>query len=359
LLPFSPTSLTVCHCSLTSICTGCVKLCHHSHELLKLDLSVAILIYLLNDSVYGLSGEGVGAAEAEHLSDFVGRDDSRAVLIEHAESGVQLLLRGQVLLASGSDDELSIVDESTVVRVHSSEHRLNLLVAHDSAVVLQVALLDLFHAELTVTVLVEGLEDLGQIVAFILAHQLRGNERERSLFEGDITVELAKVVKGGHGSGLVNLKRSELGDPWVLKGLLSGWALLGVVGQQGADEAFAVLRDGLPDAVIKVELALAHLFHDILVGLSIEGRHAGEKNIRDHTRGPDVALMVVVLVEDLRSDVIGSTELLVEVTVGVVHQGGTEIDDLDLVELFVLLKQDILRLQVAMHDVGLMAVVDA
>ena len=145
----------------------------------------------------------------------------------------------------------------------------------------------------------------------------------------------------------------------MLKGLLSGWALLGVVGQQGADEAFAVLRDGLPDAVIKVELALAHLFHDILVGLSIEGRHAGEKNIRDHTRGPDVALMVVVLVEDLRSDVIGSTELLVEVTVGVVHQGGTEIDDLDLVELFVLLKQDILRLQVAMHDVGLMAVVDA
>ena len=69
--------------------------------------------------------------------------------------------------------------------------------------------------------------------------------------------------------------------------------------------------------------------------------------------------MVVVLVEDLGCDVVRSTELFVEVTVGVVDEGGAEVDDLNLVELFVLLEQDVLRLQITMHDVGLVAVVDA
>ena len=69
--------------------------------------------------------------------------------------------------------------------------------------------------------------------------------------------------------------------------------------------------------------------------------------------------MVVVLVEDLGCDVVRSAELLIEVTVGVIDEGGAEVNDLDLVELFVLLEQDILRLQVTMYDVCLVAVVDA
>ena len=115
----------------------------------------------------------------------------------------------------------------------------------------------------------------------------------------------------------------------------------------------------MPDAVIEVERALAHLLHDILIGLSVEGRHSREKNVSNDTSGPDIALAVVVLVEDLGGDVVRSAELLVEVTVGVVDEGGAEVDDLDRVELFVLLEQDVLRLQITMHDVGLVAVVDA
>ena len=69
--------------------------------------------------------------------------------------------------------------------------------------------------------------------------------------------------------------------------------------------------------------------------------------------------MVVVLVKDLGCDVVRSAELLIEVTVGVIDEGGAEVNDLDLVELFVLFEQDVLRLQVTMHDVGLVAVVDA
>jgi len=69
--------------------------------------------------------------------------------------------------------------------------------------------------------------------------------------------------------------------------------------------------------------------------------------------------VVIALVENLRGNIVGSAELLVKVTVGIVDEGSTEIDDLNLVELFVLLKQDILGFEIAMHDVGLMAIVDA
>ena len=96
-----------------------------------------------------------------------------------------------------------------------------------------------------------------------------------------------------------------------------------------------------------------------MIGLSIERRHSREKNICDDTTGPDVALLVVVLVEDLGGDVVRSAELLVEVTVGVVDEGGAKIDDLDLVELLVLFKEDVLGLKITMDDVGLMAIVDA
>ena len=69
--------------------------------------------------------------------------------------------------------------------------------------------------------------------------------------------------------------------------------------------------------------------------------------------------MVIVLVKNLRGDVVGRAELLVEVTVRVVDERGAEVNDLNLVELLVLLKQDILWLQVTMHNVSLVAVVDA
>ncbi len=69
--------------------------------------------------------------------------------------------------------------------------------------------------------------------------------------------------------------------------------------------------------------------------------------------------MVVVLVQNLGGDVVRSSKLLIEVTVGVIDQGGTEINDLDLIEFFVGLEQDVLRLEISMDNIGLVAVVDA
>ena len=187
---------------------------------------------------------------------------------------MQLLLRSQVLLARGCNDEFGVVNETGVVRIDRTEHFLHLLIGHDPSVMLQVPSLDFLHRKLAVAVGIKSLEDLGEIVAFTLAHQLRSNEGKRGLFERNIAIEFAQVVQSVHGESLVHLKSRQLGDPWVLKGLLGGGALLRVVGEQGADEILAVLRDGLPDAVIEVELTFTHLLHDVLVGLSVKGRHA-------------------------------------------------------------------------------------
>lgn len=98
-------------------------------------------------------------------------------------------------------------------------------------------------------------------------------------------------------------------------------------------------------------MAFADLLHDILVRLSVEGGHAGEQDVSDDTGGPDIALFVIVLVQNFGSDVVGRAKLLVEVAVGVVDERGAEVNDLDLIELLVLLEQDVLGLEITMHDV--------
>ena len=194
---------------------------HHLDELLELDLTVTILVDLFDNGVDSLNAKSIRATEAENLADLISGDNTRAILVEHAEGGVQLLLRGQAALASGGNHEFGVVDEAAVISVDSTEHLLNLLVGHDSSVVFQVALFNFVHGKLAVSVLIEGSEDLGKVVTFLLAHELRCDESVSGLLEGNVRLEFAEVIKGIDSERLVNLKGGELGQPRVLKSLLS------------------------------------------------------------------------------------------------------------------------------------------
>ncbi len=145
----------------------------------------------------------------------------------------------------------------------------------------------------------------------------------------------------------------------MLKGILGAGTVCWLVDKEGFDEALSVIRDGGPNAVLEGEDTLTNLLHNILVALTVERRHAGEEDVGDDAGGPNIALLVVALVEDLGSNVVRGAKFLVQVSVGVVDEGGSEVDDLDLVVLLVLFEKDVLGLQVTMHDVGLVAVVDA
>ena len=215
---------------------------------------------------------------------------------------------------------------------------------------LKVSLLDFFVGKLSVSVLVERLEDLGEAVTLCLAQKLTGNESEGSLLHGGVGVEGFQVAEGGHSLRLIDLDGGELNDPWVLQGSLGTWAVLLLVGEELGDEVLAVVRDVVPDFVIEGEASSAHFLHDLLIALTIERWHAGEKDVADDSAGPDIAFGSVVLVQNFWGNVVWSTKLLIKLLVGVVHEGGSEVNNLDLVKLLVLLKKDVLGFEISIED---------
>jgi len=87
-----------------------------------------------------------------------------------------------------------------------------------------------------------------------------------------------------------------------------------------------------------------------LVRRSIKWWDTRERDICNDTAGPDIALRAVVLGKDFWGNVVRSSKLLIELLVLVEDEGGTEIDDLDLIEFLILLEQDIFWLQISVNN---------
>lgn len=123
----------------------------------------------------------------------------------------------------------------------------------------------------------------------------------------------------------------------MLESVLSTGALVNVVGKQLGDEVLRSIRDVSPARVSEGELSSADFLHNFLVVLSIEGRNTGQDNVGDNSTRPDIALLVIPLVEHFRSNVVRSAQLLIKSLRRVVHQRRTEVNDFNLVEVLVLL----------------------
>jgi len=104
------------------------------------------------------------------------------------------------------------------------------------------------------------------------------------------------------------------------------------------DEIFAVVGDVSPYGILEREFSELDFLHDFLIRRAIKWRNTGQNNEGDDTAGPDVALGSVIFGEDLWSNVVRSTELLVKFLALIEDEGGTEVNDLDLIELLVLLE---------------------
>ena len=92
-------------------------------------------------------------------------------------------------MTSSSYYKLGVVNEATVISVNSLEHLLDFLVRHNPSIVFKITGLDFLHIKFTVTISIECLKDLGEVVTFLLAHELRGDESVGGLFKGHIAVE--------------------------------------------------------------------------------------------------------------------------------------------------------------------------
>ena len=76
----------------------------------------------------------------------------------------------------------------------------------------------------------------------------------------------------------------------MLQCLLSSRSLVLVFCQQVGDEILCLIRNISPDCVLERELAKLDLFHDLLVGGSVEWRDTGEHDVGDDTARPNIAL---------------------------------------------------------------------
>jgi len=82
------------------------------------------------------------------------------------------------------------------------------------------------------------------------------------------------------------------------------------------------------------------------LGVTIEGQISGNEHVEDDTEGPDVALVLVVLVNDFRGHEVWSTGHFVHAFLSLL--GETKVDELDLTLAVV---HDVLWLYVSVHDV--------
>jgi len=58
-----------------ALCLSCLlNSSHHGDELAELDVSITVLVNLLDDGVDGLHAQLVGSSKAENLTDFISRD---------------------------------------------------------------------------------------------------------------------------------------------------------------------------------------------------------------------------------------------------------------------------------------------
>jgi hypothetical protein len=192
---------------------------HHFLELFQRNLAVAVLVHLLDDLVNYRFRQLV-LLGAQHVTDLVGRDHARAVLVEHFEGASNALVGHERLFVHGSDHEFSVVDVAIVVRVNSLEHLVNFCIANQLSVMRQIAFLDLFFGELAVRVLVELAEHSRQVLTLLLGDQLGANEGERGCLHRVVRVELGQVAQSILSRRGVGLRLGLGLDPAVVQGVL-------------------------------------------------------------------------------------------------------------------------------------------
>ena len=124
------------------------------------------------------------------------------------------------------------------------------------------------------------------------------------------------------------------------------------------DKVFASVTDVVPCFVIEGKSTSTDFLHDFLVALAVEWRLTTQQDVANYPTTPDIALFSVVLVQNFRCNIVWGAELFIQLLVWVIDKRGSKVNNLDLIELFVLLKQDILWLEISVDNLVLMAVVD-
>eukprot|EP00353_Schmidingerella_taraikaensis_P006483 CAMPEP_0185583886 /NCGR_PEP_ID=MMETSP0434-20130131/28483_1 /TAXON_ID=626734 ORGANISM="Favella taraikaensis, Strain Fe Narragansett Bay" /NCGR_SAMPLE_ID=MMETSP0434 /ASSEMBLY_ACC=CAM_ASM_000379 /LENGTH=122 /DNA_ID=CAMNT_0028203289 /DNA_START=738 /DNA_END=1106 /DNA_ORIENTATION=- len=98
------------------------------------------------------------------------------------------------------------------------------------------------------------------------------------------------------------------GEPGVAEAVLSRDALGGVLMKHARNQILGRLRHAIPVCGVEGKLLLDDVAEDLFVVVAFEGRVAAQEDEEDDAEGPHIALLVVVTLEHLGGDVVGSAD---------------------------------------------------
>lgn len=274
---------------------------------------------------------------AEHLPDLFFRNGPVSVFVEHLKHLFEFLFVEHLFSVDGGRDELGVVDRAALVRVDFVKYTLNFFLANAQAEDLVISFLELIQREKPIAVEIEELEGLVQPLTLLLGGPVVHQERPGGLLELVAGPELLNVAQHVlHALALLLLLLLVdlflvVHEPRVLQRLEGRVAELGVVGQHLADEGLALVGNLVSLLLREGELASLDRFHDILFvsAIVVKRRIPADHNVSHHPDASNIALVSVVLVEDLGGDVVGRPEPLLHFLVFVEDARGPEVDDFD------------------------------
>lgn len=146
-------------------------------------------------------------------------------------------------------------------------------------------------------------------------------------------------------------------EPGVLESLASADTVT-FFAKNAADQVLGFFRNFSPPITFEAVFANADSLYDCLVSLPIERRLTTQQDVKDDTNTPHVALFTVGALDDLRCNIVRGTKDTVHSMLVIDSTRCSKVNQLDNCVLLVL-KVDVLRLDITVHNTVLMQVVDS
>mmetsp|Transcript_14663 Transcript_14663/g.26397 ORF Transcript_14663/g.26397 Transcript_14663/m.26397 type:complete len:395 (+) Transcript_14663:559-1743(+) len=280
------------------------------------------------------------------------------VFLHVMEGPVQTLLPAVYLHICIRHQQLSVANLALVIYIKAVKHVLDCIVIMN--IPLMENILEMFQGDVAVFILVHLIESIVELFLLFLGYDLRAHGSQHQIFQFVVMMELLEALEHKR----IELLVRSVGEPCVLQSFFSGHAFFRVPLQQLGDEvpsAFADPRVGieprslaLPQDRVKAlddhVLNFLHFPARIPVARA-ERKSAVQHGEHDDAHAPHVCRSVVTSFEqDLWSLVVERTTLPVVVFVWNDVLCHSEVDDLyDRVFRFVL-EQEVVWLQVTMHE---------
>lgn len=155
---------------------------------------------------------------------------------------------------------------------------------------------------------------------------------------------------------MIFLETTAVVEPWVLESFSCRDTNIFLT-EDLLDEVFSLVRNIVPLFSLHRELSCFDTLNDCLIRGTIEGRLTREQDVKDDTNAPNVTLFAVGARDDFWGDIVRRAEDTMHGMVVIDSTRGAKVDQLDDCVVLVL-KVDVLRLNVTVNDTVLVQVVD-